>query len=58
MKVQMSKKVKIYRLLKKNNKLTIIETDFLKQLYSLYNTGKHKLISKKQHNWADKLLSK
>jgi hypothetical protein len=57
--MKIPKNIKIYRLLKKeDNKLTVAETRFLEQLYGMYNAGKHQLISKKQHSWADKILSK
>jgi len=55
----MSKKVKIYRLLKKvDNELETNEVAFLNQIYGMYSVGKHNLISKKQHNWLDKILGK
>jgi hypothetical protein len=57
-KPEMSKKVKIHRVLRSCTDLTIKETEFLMQIYGMMNAGKEELLSGKQHKWVDILLNK
>ena len=57
-KPEMSKRVKIHRLLRSCTSLSIKETEFLMQIYGMMNTGKEKMVSGKQKRWAEALLNK